>query len=362
MNRLKNFLLSGFLFLVLTSVFLSLPIWSELFLHHGRVIFHKIKNTDNDFYQLPGTYIYAPHPVLSVTLRDRYLFHGKTYSPMPEKGVIRIMALGGSTTYGHRVGDKAYPNELQRLLNASGIKAEVINGGIPAHGVEQILIHFISHLTEFNPDFLFLHIGNLVGKGNYNQNEVDVGSDWRHHFWTYTLPERKFRFWSRFSWVTKMFADESPKSSSYGGLEVDSDTYWGIEKNAELFRNKLEYLILIAKMHNITPILSLIPTMHGASEEEKKKLGLPVMSIENQADVLQRRTLTNNVISTVAKKHGVLVVETDAIKDDSRYFIDEQHQSVLGHRKQAKLIFDALKTNYPSKVFAKGKEKKKELL
>jgi hypothetical protein len=50
----------------------------------------------------------------------------------PEPGVHRVLALGGSTTFGEGVEeDAAFPAQLERVLNAAGRgRFEVLNGGV----------------------------------------------------------------------------------------------------------------------------------------------------------------------------------------------------------------------------------------
>jgi acyl-CoA thioesterase-1 len=45
---------------------------------------------------------------------------------------VRIVAIGASNTHGWYVGNQgAYPAQLQTLLRAKGIEAQVINAGVP---------------------------------------------------------------------------------------------------------------------------------------------------------------------------------------------------------------------------------------
>src|SRR5499433_4465652 len=45
---------------------------------------------------------------------------------------VRIVAVGASNTHGWYVGNQgAYPAQLQTLLRAKGIDAQVINAGVP---------------------------------------------------------------------------------------------------------------------------------------------------------------------------------------------------------------------------------------
>lgn len=80
-------------------------------------------------------------------------------SPKPE-GVYRILALGGSTTYGHQVeADGAYPALLQTILRDEyGYdNVEVINGGFPNYTSLNSLINFQTRGLEIEPDLVILY-------------------------------------------------------------------------------------------------------------------------------------------------------------------------------------------------------------
>lgn len=53
---------------------------------------------------------------------------------------VRIVAIGASNTHGWYVGNQgAYPAQLQTLLQANGIDAEVINAGVPFDTTQAML-------------------------------------------------------------------------------------------------------------------------------------------------------------------------------------------------------------------------------
>lgn len=86
-------------------------------------------------------------------------FRGPEFSPVKEDGVYRIVALGGSTTYGSGVDDAhTYPALLEKYLNGiSGRRVEVINGGIPEADIRDIYNLFHKEIIPLKPDAVIVN-------------------------------------------------------------------------------------------------------------------------------------------------------------------------------------------------------------
>jgi lysophospholipase L1-like esterase len=90
--------------------------------------------------------------------------------PKPE-GLVRIAALGGSTTFGLFVGaDEAFPAQLERRLSEelAPRAVEVINLGCPGWASDRI-VNIFDSVLEFDPDFI------VVYSGHNEMLEGDVG-------------------------------------------------------------------------------------------------------------------------------------------------------------------------------------------
>lgn len=76
----------------------------------------------------------------------------REYSPAPPPGVLRIVAVGDSFTFGNGAEvHQAFPSLLERRL-----AAEVINLGVPGYGVDQQLLMLESRGLGFQPDVVLL--------------------------------------------------------------------------------------------------------------------------------------------------------------------------------------------------------------
>jgi lysophospholipase L1-like esterase len=90
-------------------------------------------------------------------------FRGPEFVDAKEPGVIRVVTLGESSTFGyHDRDDETYPHYLQQILNESSAgkqRYEVINLGIPHINSEQIVSLFIAEALPLQPDVITLYAG-----------------------------------------------------------------------------------------------------------------------------------------------------------------------------------------------------------
>jgi lysophospholipase L1-like esterase len=95
-------------------------------------------------------------------------------------GVLRIMAVGGSTTFDTFVsGDTAaWPARLEHWLQrlAPDRKVEVINAGVPGYAVMQDLIRLETELYAYRPDLIVLYQGHNDLFGNLKVSAGLTGS------------------------------------------------------------------------------------------------------------------------------------------------------------------------------------------
>ncbi len=85
--------------------------------------------------------------------------------PKPE-GTFRIVAMGGSTTYGTSVHtDQSYPAQLQQVLRDQYgySNVEVVNAGVAGYTTWQTFINLALRVTQLQPDLVIIyHAGNDV--------------------------------------------------------------------------------------------------------------------------------------------------------------------------------------------------------
>jgi lysophospholipase L1-like esterase len=99
---------------------------------------------------------------------------GDTYSVQKDKGTIRIVCLGASSTQGIGVvTEDTYPGQLEKLLVANNkrIKYQVINAGIGGSTSFKLLIYFKDILRKFDPDIVTLYLG--CNDATYEASQTD---------------------------------------------------------------------------------------------------------------------------------------------------------------------------------------------
>ena len=99
-------------------------------------------------------------------------FRGKEFDINKKANAYRIVALGGSTTFGADVGDGfTYPDYLQRALDAiSGMRYEVINGGINGSTIDEIEGLLEGEVIKLKPDMLIL--SSVFNNFYYNNSHM----------------------------------------------------------------------------------------------------------------------------------------------------------------------------------------------
>lgn len=85
-------------------------------------------------------------------------FVGPDFNEKKSPGTYRIVTLGDSCTFGGD-WDMSYAVFLQKLLNASGQRYEVINAGVEGYNSEYALGRLKDDVLKYDPDLVTIYIG-----------------------------------------------------------------------------------------------------------------------------------------------------------------------------------------------------------
>ncbi len=98
---------------------------------------------------------------------DALGFRGPEVTVTKPAGVVRVVCLGDSTTFGiwlDRPGviraDAPYPAEIARLAHADGLRVEVINGGVLGQSSSEALVELLTQVVPLHPDVVTVRLGN----------------------------------------------------------------------------------------------------------------------------------------------------------------------------------------------------------
>lgn len=141
-----------------------------------------------------------------------------------QPGVIRLLALGDSTTFGWGVEqDKTYPAQLEKMLGTlqleryPDVKIQVINGGVPGYTSFQGLHHFKTNAAAYEADIiLFGYIVQDARRTRITDKQQAIDAMSVDYLRDHPLDAlRTFRVLSdRYKWLRSKVADEENKQAA----------------------------------------------------------------------------------------------------------------------------------------------------
>lgn len=200
-------------------------------------------------------------------------FRGREIGERKPDKTVRIIALGGSTTFGIGSSDNShtYPSLLETKLNRSqevpNINFEVINAGIPGARSTNILKLFSDQVLKLNADIVLIYSGWNDWNGFYNEGP----SVFEYDSILYRLNLRFSELSILYSKVRNLiFGYRSRvKRTDYEkrALKVLSQKYY--EKP---YKDNIVNLVKLCRGNGIKPVLILQPPSLGSfSVIDKKK-------------------------------------------------------------------------------------------
>ena len=94
-------------------------------------------------------------------------FRGPETTREKPPGVVRVVCLGDSTTFGIWIerpndlhADVPYPAEVERLARADGLAVEVINAGVLGQTTNAALVQLLTQVVPLHPDVVTVRLGN----------------------------------------------------------------------------------------------------------------------------------------------------------------------------------------------------------
>ncbi len=181
---MKKFLVTLLVnFAVLSSLIVAMELIGQLyfFARNGKFVFQKAPGYYGDLFEI--------HPYLAGRLRKNAILendgkrittsdiHTRTAGCDLSSGrIVRIAALGGSTTFGTGVTDEdTWPYLLQSLL---GNNYCVVNFGVPGYSTAESIVQMALIVPEFKPHFVIVcHGWNDIR----NYHEEELGADYYGH-------------------------------------------------------------------------------------------------------------------------------------------------------------------------------------
>jgi len=300
--------------------------------------------------------MYEPHPYVGYVCRpntqaqgwriNNVGFRGDDISPAKPQGVFRIVAMGGSTTFGLKVGDEmTYPRQLQKMLTAAlrgEPKVQVVNAGVPGYTTAESLTSLCFKVLSLSPDVVIVY----HGINDVNPRVVpgyDLG--YSHYRQPIELAFRKTLFDRALGWsysylvvrnmmlrnldLTTVTTRQNPAHFSFAAQQANFD-----KTTPEAFRRNIRLIVRTCKANQITPVLVTFVVHRGLLNESK------TMNPVVYAEGIRQH---NAALREVAAKEGVLLVDlAKRFPQERRLFSGPVHMVEAGNRLKAKIIAEAL--------------------
>ncbi|MGH9749508.1 MAG: SGNH/GDSL hydrolase family protein [Candidatus Polarisedimenticolia bacterium] len=270
-----------------------------------------------------------------------------TGTPLRDKpdGVLRVVALGASTTYGYYYDDPGgtWPARLRPALEtALGRPVEVINFGVPGHTTYETLGMAAMWLPELRPDVVLLTVGVNDAFAVGYPDEGGPDNTLFRHAWEFRPPSPVTLRLMRWSHLLRL-AGRAWLSRAAGSLDFIQALQrplppaGAVEANArnatgKYFRRNLETLVLLTRHAGARPVLLTNP--HNPARES-------AMGSYYDA-VLAAIRRNNGIIAEVGRSGQVAVVDLYPRLRDPGLFRDAVHPNDRGMAAITTALVEAL--------------------
>ena len=296
---------------------------------------------------------YAPHPYFNYVFnRDyRYADGFKPYNAngfrAPEwakkrPGTIRVVAVGGSTTYGifSRDGRNVWPAFLESGLNAAGGPAvEVVNLGVTGYTLFEIIGVAAMTLPELEPDVVLIHAGvNDAFAACYPDEGGADGTRFRFS-WSPRQVPGFVKAGMRRSYTLRVLGYLTMTLNDYLPGDLMTAMQHPHPDDRESGRNAARATGAVYR-RNLATVVSLARATGAAVVVFTQPLNQAWETVESPffQGVIGAHKRNNEIIRDVARALGAAVVDLAAHVRAPELFVDAIHPNLRGEELQARLI------------------------
>lgn len=302
---------------------------------------------------------FIPHPYFNYVgnpefrLADGYRPYNSRGFRQPEwtkkkEGILRIVALGGSTTYGlySRDGRDVWPALVEKILRTRwGPEIEVLNLGAHAYTVPEIIGVTAMLVPTLSPDIVLIHVGaNDAFAVHYPDEGGPDNTEFRFS-WRYRPIPGFLRYLMRNSRLIRVLGYHSIVARGYlpgdmiAAMQYPRPADPEAARNASkatghYFRQNILSLITLVKGIGATPVLMTHPL--NPKWNNPGKLTHRIL--------VEAHRRNNRIILEIARDRHITVVDLYTGMRDPYYFIDAIHANPEGMKLKAALIAPAVNT------------------
>jgi lysophospholipase L1-like esterase len=305
-------------------------------------------------------------PVLGYSLKPGYEggdirvnqlgFRGPEVSIEKPKNVLRIVAIGDSTTFGLAGEGCPYPAQLEGLLNSNREtpRFEVINAGVEGYSSIYALRLIETRIAQLEPDLVIIYVGwnDLYSTWPFQPNlprpppggsrkEGLVGS---LRSWLDNLYLVQF--------MRRVIYKGIPRILAYVSTDISADAKEPHPKMAETYKEYLRRMIVEVQSIGARPMLLTLPTVVSPQMSQKgvSILHYPTWARGNYKTFHGVIAAYNNAIRDVAREKDVLLIDNAEYVDSfsekkEELFFDSLHMYCEGYALLAQNIRDQLRAS-----------------
>ncbi len=261
----------------------------------------------------------------NLSLFNNFGFPGRDFAYAKPPGVLRIAALGASTTA------DGYPAMLEEYLNArvaaQSNQFEVMNFALGYYTSAHVLVNFVLNVLDFAPDYIIIH--QAANDEHARAPESEFRGDYSHYLKVFEPPRVLDRYILRVcvpyralkfyfgdpEWIYIESATRIPRTEPQRALNA---------RELGVFRRNIETVIDLANARQIKVVLTTMPR----STDERYG---PAVHMDQ----------FNEVLRSIATKYERLpLVDLDKLMTGNvnQLFVDPVHVNESGNRMKAEYI------------------------
>lgn len=282
------------------------------------------------------------------------------YSLPLTKNKVRILALGGSTTYGPGLDrNEAYPAVLEKVLNViqPEPKVEVLNAGVPWHTSMHSLLRYVGRYSDWKPNvFIVMHAFNDIFQTSEGRlTSGKYRDDYGHFFGALGQrinPEDRFaqgisRFFSKNWFVRTWYSDVVDSDHRKPKRPVD------LVRSLPSFERNMRELVRRAKQDGVYVVLATQPYLYrnNMPKQEQRHLFYDyyykdyalVPAIEQQRTAMDK---FNDTTRKISRTTDTALVDLEAmVPKSSDLMFDDVHYTKQGAALVARIISESVDWN-----------------
>jgi hypothetical protein len=262
---------------------------------------------------------------------NNFGFVGRDFAYAKPSGVIRIAALGASTTA------DGYPGLLEEYLNArvaaQSNRFEVMNFGQGYWTSAHVLVNFVLNVIDFAPDYIIIHVA--ANDEGARAPEAEFRGDYSHYLkvfqppWIWdryilrvSVPYRALKFYVNPNpeWMFVEAASHIPRKLPQRALNA---------RELGVFRRNIETIIDVASARQIKVVLTTMPRLTDEHLHHIDQFNAKGIDQENE------------VLRSIAANHDrLLFVDLDKLMTgkENHLFLDAVHVNDTGKRMKAEYL------------------------